>query len=363
MGVEEKRKFIINTLYYVIIAAIAYVAVRYAYPLLSPFLFGLFVAFVLRRPIGYVAKKLHFRRGYAAVLVTTLFFAIIGSLLVLVVVRLVISMKDLFWELPTLYRVEVEPYLRGVLSWLDGTIVHLDPALNTALRDLISQFIDSIGNLVSSLSVRVVSIATNYLSLVPGVVIRLVLSVIASFFFAVDYPRLTGTMKRWFPEKAWVLLEDVKEYLSGTLFKVVRSYFFIMCITFAELALGLCLLGMPRFALIAAGIAVLDIFPVLGSGSVLLPWAVILLVQGSYGHAIGMLALYAVIFVVRQVIEPRIVGQQVGLHPIIMLVGMFVGVQVFGALGLFGAPIMLSLIRHLYVNEKLPWKPKESSQA
>ncbi len=363
MGVEEKRRFIINILYYAIIAAIAFFAVKYAYPLLAPFCVALFIAFLLRRPIAFVTKKLHLRRGVAAVLLTALVYATIGTLLVLVVVRLVVSLKEIFWELPALYRTEVAPYLRGLISWLDSTVLHLDPALNSAVRDIITQLIDALGNLISTLSTRAVSIATDYLSLVPGAVMRIVITVVASFFFTIDYPRITGFFLHTLPNKASVLLFDVKDYLCGTLFRILRSYFFIMCITFAELTLGLGILGIKRFALLAALIAILDVFPVLGSGTILLPWAVILFVQGKLGLGIGMLILYAVVFIVRQTVEPRIVGGQVGLHPIIILVGMFVGVQVFGALGLFGVPILISLLRHLYIEGKLPWKQKESSKA
>ncbi len=360
MGMEEKQKFIVNILFYGIIAAIAVLAVRYVYPLLSPFLLGFFIAFVLRRPIAFFTEKLKIRRGIVAIIFTALLYATVGTLLVLLGVRIVLSLKDVFWELPTVYRTEVEPLLRGIIAWLDDTAIRLDPSVRNTISDSITQMVDAIGNLVSSLSVRVVGAATNYLTTVPGTVLRVVITVIASFFFAADYPRVIGAMARALPRKALELLMDVKQYLSGTLFKILRSYFFIMCITYAEVCLGLAILGIKRFWLFAIFIAILDVLPVLGTGTVLIPWAVILLAQGEIGLAVGMLILYVAVFVIRQVIEPRIVGQQVGLHPIVILVSMFAGLQVFGGLGLFGLPILVALIHHLYTNGKLPWKPKNT---
>lgn len=358
MGIEEKRKFIINVLYYVILAALVYLAVKYAYPLLSPFLIGLFIAFVLRKPIAFLSRKLHLRRGFVAILVTALMYATIGTFVSLIVVRLVVLAKDIFWELPQFYRSEVEPALHELIAWLDETALPLVPALNTAVHDIFIQLIDALGKLVSSFSVRVVSIATDYLTSVPGILVRIVLTVIASFFFAADFPRVIGFARKHLPQKAWTLLADVKHYLSGTLFKIARSYFFIMCITYTEVTIGLGILGVKGFGWIAALIAILDIFPILGTGTVLIPWTIVLFLQGEIGRGIGMLLLYILVFIVRQVVEPRIVGHQVGLHPLVILVSMFVGVQVFGALGLFGLPVLIALLYHLYLTGKLPWKPK-----
>lgn len=358
MGIEEKRKFIINVLYYVILAVLAYFAVKYAYPLLSPFLIGLFIAFVLRKPIAFVSQKLHLRRGISAIFVTALMYATIGSLVSLVIVRLVVLAKDVFWELPRIYRSEVEPSLRALIVWLDKTALPLAPAFNTAVHDIFTQLIDALGNLVSSFSVRVVSVATNYLSSIPGFLLRIVLTIIASFFFAADYLRVREFIRTHLPQKSLAILTDVKQYLSGTLFKLARSYFFIMCITYTEVTIGLGLLGIKGFAWIAALIAILDIFPIFGTGTVLIPWAVVSFLQGEIGRGIGLVVLYAVVFIVRQAVEPRIVGHQVGLHPVVILVSMFVGVQVFGALGLFGLPVLVALIHHLYKSGKLPWKPK-----
>ena len=359
MGIEEKRKLIINVAYYAIIAVLVYLAVRYVYPLLAPFLIGLFIAFILRKPIGLLTRKLHLRRGIVAILVTALMYATVGSLVGLILVRLVIFAKDLFWELPGIYRAELEPHLRGLTAWFENAAPKMAPELSVVISDMLTQLIDGLGNLISSFSVRVVRVATDYLTAIPGTVLRIVLAIIASFFFAVDYPRFVKFLHTTLPKKAVFILLEVKDYLSGTLFKIVRSYFFILCITYAEVAVGLCIVGIKGFAWIAALIAVLDILPVLGTGTVLIPWAFISFLQGRIGQGIGMLALYAVVFVVRQAIEPRIVGHQVGLHPLVILVSMFVGVQVFGALGLFGLPVLVALIRHLYQLGKLPWKPKQ----
>ena len=99
--------------------------------------------------------------------------------------------------------------------------------------------------------------------------------------------------------------------------------------------------------LIALLISVFDILPVLGTGGIMIPWVVIDVILGNYSLALGLLVLYLIITVIRNIIEPKIVGKQIGLHPVITLASMFVGVQLLGVWGLFGFPIGLSLLRHL----------------
>ena len=120
----------------------------------------------------------------------------------------------------------------------------------------------------------------------------------------------------------------------------------IMSITFVELSIGFTIIGLDYAFIIAFCIAIFDILPVLGTGGIMLPWAVITAIRGDIPLALSLLAIYVVVTVIRNIIEPKIVGAQLGLHPVVTLVSMFVGTQLFGVLD-FLIPICLSLLRHL----------------
>ena len=143
---------------------------------------------------------------------------------------------------------------------------------------------------------------------------------------------------------------QVKKYVVGTLFVCIRSYALIMTITFIELSMGLSIIGVKNSILIAFLISVFDILPVLGTGGIMIPWTIIAALTGDYSLSIGLLIVYLIITVIRNIIEPKIVGSQIGLHPVVTLASMFVGVQLLGVVGLFGFPISLSLLRHLNDN-------------
>ena len=123
-----------------------------------------------------------------------------------------------------------------------------------------------------------------------------------------------------------------------------------MSLTFVELSIGLTIIHVPNSVIIALLIAIFDILPVLGTGGIMIPWVVISAFSGDYPLALGLLIVYVVITIIRNILEPKIVGSQIGLHPVITLCSMFIGVQLFGVIGLFGFPIGLSLLRYLNEN-------------
>lgn len=167
-----------------------------------------------------------------------------------------------------------------------------------------------------------------------------------------------------------------KQVIFSTLGKMGKSYSIIILVTFAELTVGLLLLkaiglytGGYIFA-IALLTAIVDILPVLGTGTILIPWAVYSFCTGKIGFGIGILVIYAIIGVVRQVIEPKLVASQLGLPPYLMLMAMFVGTQLFGFIGLFLLPITFTLIKvlndegivHLFKKENAVEKTEPSAE-
>ena len=135
--------------------------------------------------------------------------------------------------------------------------------------------------------------------------------------------------------------------VARTLWSYTRSYALILLITFGEIALGLTIVGVKHAAGIAVAIAIFDILPVVGSGLVLLPWTIVTLISGNLAQGIGLGVIYVVVIVVRQIMEPKIVGDRVGLHPIVTLLSMVLGVYLFGGIGLLGLPITVALIHAL----------------
>jgi predicted PurR-regulated permease PerM len=146
-------------------------------------------------------------------------------------------------------------------------------------------------------------------------------------------------VKKHLPEPFTARIVQLKKHCGSTMMRYVRSLALILLITFSELALGLTLLHTERPLLRAAGIAAFDLLPILGCGGVLIPWGIVALLGGDMRLGIGLLVLWAVIALVRSIIEPRIVGRQMGVHPLITLAAIFIGGKLFGFAGMLFLPI------------------------
>ena len=140
----------------------------------------------------------------------------------------------------------------------------------------------------------------------------------------------------------------IKLILINKVFKIIKGYVIIMFITFVELSIGLLLLKINNAILIALLIAILDLLPVLGTGTVLIPWGIINLILGNYFIGFALIILYVAILVIRNVIEPKIISKQVGLHPLITLLCIFIGLKLFGVLGMLILPVITIMLFDLY---------------
>lgn len=353
MGTEKKRDFIINVIYILIVGAILYITLKYALGWFLPFVVGFGIAFILKPLINLLTKKLKIKRKVVAGLTVLVFYATVGALFTLLLFKLGLVMKDLFIKLPSIYLNTIEPLIYELSANVEDILVNLDPALLEAIKQAITSIADSLGSIISSVSSGAVSFITSTVSVVPSFFIILIFSIISSFFFAMDYEKITSFVIRQFSPKGREIVLDIKEYIVGTLFKIVKAYSILICITFIELSIGLSILRVESAISIALLIACVDILPVLGTGGIVIPWIFVELFKGNTALAIGLTVIYVVITIIRNILEPKIVGEQIGLHPLIMLICMFVGVKFFGVMGLFVLPIIMIILKNLNDSGKI----------
>ena len=353
MNIEKKKNFIINTLYYSIIIVAIFIILKYGLVWFMPFVIGFGVAFILKPLINLISNKLHIKRKSVAALVVFLFYSTVGVLIFLLVTKIFVSLKDLFLKLPSIYALNIEPALYQLFGNFEDLMARIDPTLIQGVQDITQSISQSLGEIITKLSSTVIGIISSTVSSVPVVFVVIGFSIISTFFIAMDYGDITGFIVRQFPEKAKNVVFDVKNYTIGTLFNLFKAYGIIMSITFIELWVGLSILGVTGALNVALTIAVLDIVPVLGTGGVLIPWIIIQFASGNVVFAVGLLIVYIIITVVRNILEPKIVGDQIGVHPIIMLMCIFIGVRIFGFAGLVILPIMVITLKNLNKSGKI----------
>lgn len=347
MKLEKRRSFIINFLYFAIILGIIILLTRYALGAIAPFLIALAVSFLLKPAVQYFCEKLRIPRGISGLVLVVLFYALLGFLFTVIGVQLFSAAKSFFLTLPSLYTGSIAPWMSRQFVLVQEFVGKLDPEATAAYNALAASINSSLGNAITGISRQVVAQVTSVTLKAPGFLLKLLITVIATVFLTIDFPKIKAFVMRQLTPRIQDLFHNARVQLGRTLWSYTRSYALILAITFAELALGLTLIGIPNALGIAILIALFDILPVVGSGLVLLPWTVYTLLTGNLMRGIGLAILYVVVIVVRQIMEPKIVGDRVGLHPLVTLLCMVLGTYLFGGIGLLGLPITVALIHAL----------------
>ena len=343
MNTEKKRTFLINAAYYGAIAAIAYFAMRYLLGPLSPFIAGFIIAWLLYKPSMALSRKAHLPRRITSMIVAVVFYAIVFIAALSAGVQVISAIENLVPQIPRLYAQVVLPYVNELFEQLDVWMADVDPAVADVVERMATSLFNNMQSFVSSLPVMAVRLVSGIVTGMPNVILSVVLTVISTFFISQDYERVLGFLKSCLPAAIRDRVGETVVTGVDSIRKILGSYILIMIMSFGELSVGFLLMNVPYAVGVALLVAVLDIMPVLGTGLVLIPWAIIAAVLGSYKMAAGVAALYVIMLAVRNVVEPKLVGNQMGLHPLVTLIAMFVGLQLFGLAGLFGFPIALSL--------------------
>lgn len=343
MNLDRQKAFIIRVAYIILILGLGYVAIKYLLPLLMPFVIGVIIAAIFRPLIDFIKKKTHIKRAFVSIIILILFYGLIGLIISMIGVRVFVFLKDLLNSLPSLYNNFILPAVEKVMN----NLVNQFPDIETYVDDFIENIDTSAFNYLTNVSSAALGRITSLAGQVPSLLIKLIFTIVSSFFFTIDYNRISRFIILQFNGERREMILKLKNNGIGTLGKFIRAYAAIITITFAELSIGFLILRIPNPIFFAGLIAIIDVMPILGTGAVLLPWSIIAFILGNPRIGIGMLLLYIVITAVRQTIEPKIVGQQIGLHPIVTLILMYVGAQLMGVLGLLLLPIIATILLKL----------------
>lgn len=348
LNTESKKKFLIDFTFYTVIIALVYFVFKFLSLYLLPFVIGILVSFLVQKPVKAISQKTKIAKGPLTIAFVVSSYVIIVVLVVLLIYLIYRWLSGIVAILPGML-----PDFLEIANNLNASLTQSLSGLPQAVTDYIitlpSKLTDAIGSLGLALSDWALNIATS----IPSYLISIIVTVVASCYIAYDYDKIILFAKRKTPFKIWSLIVEVKDTFFKNIFKMLKGYILLMLITFTELTIGLLLLGQSNAILLAAIICVIDILPVLGTGAVVIPWALISLFTGNVWKALGLILMYVIITIIRNFLEPKVIGNQVGLHPLITLLSMFCGLRLLGIVGLFGFPLTLIVINDLYKRGKI----------
>ena len=360
--IEKRRAFIINVIYFGIFAALVYFLYKHAFWVLFPFILAFFIAVCLQGAIDAIVGKTKIKRGAVSVALSLLVYIVIGAVVARIGLRVADEIRSfvsyVIGQMGTLTEM-----LEDLKLWLISVVSSMPERLSSWLLPHIEEWdvgaisisdaASSVGSVFGAVFSSPVSSALSTVKQIPSLLVGVLVAIISTCFITSDYHVITAFVKRQLGPGRGEKLSRAKKLIMSSLGKLVRSYLIIMAVTFTEVALTLVILKALGFytagyiVVISAATAVVDIVPVLGTGTVLIPWAVYSLFTGSTGLGVGLLVAYAIITVIRQVVEPKIVAGQFDLPPFLTIMSMYIGIKLFGAIGIFLLPITVIMIKIL----------------
>jgi sporulation integral membrane protein YtvI len=218
---------------------------------------------------------------------------------------------------------------------------------------------DMISEAVSSLTRSIPAGVIHVISKLPSTILFVVITIISAFYFSLDLGAINSAIASLFPSKIREKIPSFKKKLFGTAAKYVRAYLLLLFLTFFELFVGFSILKISYPLLLALLIAIVDILPILGVGAALVPWGLVeILLFKDIFTGVGLLIIYVIVAIIRQITEPKVVAGSLGLHPLLTLAAMYIGLKVFGILGMILGPLLILALRPIL--KKPPLSPSNS---
>ncbi len=356
--VEKRRSFIITFIYLAIFVGIYCFLIKYAMGYIFPFVFAAVLSVFLQPVVRWFTKKLHLKNhGFiSTILVLLLVVGVVGILAGAGYV-LYVELKDFITYLTNTIS-SVDDIILMVENTAMNFIGKLPEGIGNALSEYVTDFFNNLGTKESSLDLSTLSAplsgAWSVVKGIPAFLVSIIVTVISCVFMTSEYDKVRDMILEMCSEETGEKLINAKRTVTTGIGKLIKAYATLMLITFTEVFLGLNLMKLigiyegGYIPIIAFVTCIVDIVPVLGTGTVVIPWAVYNILTGDFAMGIALMLLYAVITVIRQVIEPKLVANQVGLPSIVTIMAMFLGGRVLGAIGILAVPLTVIVLKLMY---------------
>lgn len=328
-----------------IIATVAFVIIGWKMiGFFIPFVVGWIIAAIAAPLVNWLEKRLKIVKKLGSALIVIIVLAVIVLLLYFGISRLASEISSLISNFPEMYA-QLEEGLRQIGDTLSGIFERLPEGIQSGWTAMVKNLDQYMGNLMSNISEPTVTAAGNIAKQVPYYLISFVVAVLSAYFFIVQREEVLYWMKKVAPEaiqKRMTLVVDNLRYAVGGYFK---AQFKIMMIVFLILLIGLGMLGTGYFVLVAFLIAFLDFLPFFGTGTAMIPWALYKFFMGDYKMTVALVIIYVITQAVHQLLQPKLVGDSVGLNPLVTLILLYIGYRMGGIIWMIlSVPIGMVLI-------------------
>jgi len=346
---------------YLLISLIIVVGALFAYFFLPmilkwflPFILAYMIAYLTNPIVTFMEKKLRIPRRIASAITVLFTLLILGTIITLILYKIIYEVRELAIQLPEFFRTLPEQLndlfnegMRIYVNLPPEISQFVDTVIETISDTLKNDFPTKIVNMLAPFTGSTINFAKNFAAALPSILIFIIVLFVSTYFISSDRDKIHAYIRKSLPSQWIARAVSIKNDLVFALLGYLKAQLILMSITFVELYIGFLIIGVDYAFLLGIIISIIDTLPILGTGTVLIPWAIISLISGNVSLGISLIILYGIALLVRQLLEPKIIGGQIGLYPLVTLMSMYVGLQIFGFIGMILGPVTILIVRNL----------------
>lgn len=315
---------------YTVLYSITFILLKIIIPYTIPFIIGIIIALLARPIINIITKKIKINQKLVSIVIVIIIFLIIISLISLAIGKIVselISFSTLLPKTINFFKSDINEVLNILLSYYEN----FKPTILDNLKSSSNKILPSSFAAVSA----IFGYAFGIIKSLPEIIMIILFSLLSSIYISIDYDKIKQNIYSLFSTDNSSKFKNIVFQTNNMLVNYITAYLKLISITFLETLTGTLVLGVKYALLISIVTSISDLLPILGPGTILLPTAIFFIISGLYIKGIGILVLYLIITIVRQIMEPKIVSSSLGIHPLAIIISIFIGLKVYGILGMF----------------------------
>ena len=312
-----------------------------------PFVIGWFIAYLAYPLVGWMESRVKIKKKLGSALIIILVIAIVAGLGYLGIVKLIREIQMALTNAPDLYQ-DLEAGLREIGARFQGVYKMLPENIQSGWNSLIQNMDEKAGSVIAGIGNPAVEATGNVVKRIPGILVSVIVALVSAYFFTAQREEIIQWSKKVAPKAIEARMSIVMYNLKYAVGGYFKAQFKIMVVVGLILPCGFLILGVDYAFLLAILIAFLDLLPFFGTGTALIPWAVYKFFVMDIKTAVALLIIYGITQLVRQIIQPKLVGDSIGLSPLLTLLLLYAGYRVGGLLGMIVAVPIGMIILNLY---------------
>lgn len=365
MGNNKVILVISRLLIVALLLVLGWFILYYFVRLTFPFLIAAVFAFLMNPLVNILEKKAKFPRPLAVLSGMLVLFGVVGGLLTLMIIKLI----DGFHYLSRLVPAQIEIISRHLQTYFNehfvplwikgiGIIDELDEAQQNAIETSIQQLGGQFATLLGNAGQAIANSLSHFVGALPLTLTAFLFVLLGLYFISKDWNRIKIGITDKLPLPVFKQISTVYRDLKTKLVGFLTAQFILISMTAVVNFIGLLILNVEQPLTIALILGAVDLLPYLGTGIILIPWGIYCLLTGELFLGVGLLILYTITIILRQLAEPKVLSSSLGMNPLATLISLFAGLQLFGFIGLFIGPVLLVLLVSLYEAKVFtgPWK-------